>query len=72
MSIALEATTLGPSHIPIAERSLLLWSFWKGGNPLDLKAGYLLSSRDDLGYMELSLSSCAELGAPLDLGLCSR
>ena len=64
--------TQGPSHIPISERSLLLRCLWKGGIPLESKPGYQPSSRDDLGYKELSLTSCAKLGAPLDLKLCSR
>ena len=62
----------GPSHIPIAERSLLLRCLWKVGIPLESKPGNQLLSRDDLGYMELSLSCCAELGVPLDLGWCTR
>ena len=63
--------TQGPSLIPIAERSLLLRCLWKGGIPFESKPGYQLSSREDFGYMELSLTCSAELGAPLDLGLCS-
>ena len=62
----------GPSHIPIAERSLLLWCLWKVGIPLVSKPGNHLSPRDSFGYMELSLSCCAELGVPLDLGRFSR
>ena len=61
----------GPSHIPIAERSLLLRCVWKVGIALELKPGNQLSSPDDLGYMELFSSCCAELGVPLDLGRCS-
>ena len=68
----LRQQTQGLSHIPIAERSLLLRCLWKVGLPLESKAGNQLSSRDDLGYMELSLSCCAELGVPLDLERCSR
>ena len=68
----LRQQTQGPSHIPTAERSLLLRWLWKVGLPLGLKAGNQLSSRDDLGYTELSSSCCAELGVPLDLGRCSR
>ena len=64
--------TQGPSHIPIAERSLLLRCLWKGGIPLESKPGYRLSSRDDMCCTELSSSCCAELGVPLDLGRCSR
>ena len=62
----------GLSHIPVAERRLLLRGLWKVGIPLELKPGNQLSSRDDLEYMELSWSSCAEFGVPLDLGRCSR
>ena len=68
----LRQQTQGPSHIPIAERCLLLRCLWKVGIPLELSPGNQLSSRDCLGYMELSLSCCAELGVPLDLGRCSR
>ena len=62
----------GPSHIPIAERRLLLRCLWKAGIPLELKTGNQLSSRDDLGYRELSSSFCAEIGVPLDFGLFLR
>ena len=68
----LRQQTQGPSPIPIAERSLLLRSLWKGGIPLESKLGNQLSSRDDLGFREFSSSCCAELGLPLDLGRCSR
>ena len=61
----------GPSHIPIAERSLILRWFWKIGILLESKPGNQLSSQDDLRYMELFSSCCAELGVPLDLGWCS-
>ena len=43
----------GPSHIPIAEKSLLLRCLWKVGIPLELKPGNQLSSEVDLGYTEL-------------------
>ena len=72
MSIPIEQQTQGSSHITIAERSLLLRCLWKVGIPLESKPGKQLSSRDDLGYTELSLSCCAELGVPLDLGRCSQ
>ena len=62
----LRQQTQGPSHIPIAERSLLLKCLWEVGIPLESKPGNQLSSRDDLGYMELFLHCCAELGVPLD------
>ena len=67
MSIPLEAAKQDPSHIPIAEKSLPLRCLWKVGIPLELKPGNQLSSKDELGYTELSSSCCAELGAPLDL-----
>ena len=53
----LRQETQGPSHIPIAEGSLLLRFLWKVGLPLHSKSGNQLSSRDDMGCMELSLSS---------------
>ena len=61
----------GPSHIHIAERRLLLRCLWKVGIHLKSKPGNQLSSRDDLRFTELSLSCCAELGIPLDMGCCS-
>ena len=61
----------GISHIPIAERSLLLRCMWKVGIALESKPGNQLSSGDDLGYTELFSSCCVELGVPLDLGWCS-
>ena len=62
----------GPSHISIAERSLHLRCLWKVGIPLESKPGDQLSSRDDLGYTELTSSCCAELDVPTDLRRCSR
>ena len=56
-----------PSHIPIAEGSLLLRCLWKLGITLHLKPGNQLSCRDALGCMEVSSSFCAEIGAPVDL-----
>ena len=58
----------GPSHIPIAERILFLTCLLKVGIPLESKPGNQLSSPDGLRFTELSLSFCAELGVPLDLG----
>ena len=55
-----------PSHIPIAEGSLLLRCLWKVGLPLQSKPGNQLSSRDDMGSMELSYSCCAEIGVPIN------
>ena len=45
--------TQDPSHIPIADGSLLLRCDWKIGIPLEMKQGNRPSSQDDLGYMEL-------------------
>ena len=59
--------TQGPSHIPIAEGRLLLRCLGKVGLLLQQNPGNLLSSRDDMASMELSSSSCAETGVPLDL-----
>ena len=62
----------GPSHITIAEGSLLLRSFWEGGLPLYQNPGNQLSSRDDMGCMELSLSSSAEISVPIDVRRLSQ
>ena len=72
MSIPLEAAKQDPSHIPIAERSLLLRCLLKVSIPLELKPENQLSSLDELGYTKLSSSCCAELGVLLDLGRSSR
>ena len=63
----LRQQTRGPAHIPIAEGILLLRGLWKVRLPLQLKQANQLSSRYDLGFMELSLSCCAEIGGPLCL-----
>ena len=68
----LRKQTQGPSDILIAEGSLLLRCLWKVGIPLQSKPGNQLSSRDDLGYTELSSSCCAEIGVPLDLRRVSQ
>ena len=60
------------SHIPIAEGSLLLRCLWKVGIPLQSKPENQLSSRGDVGCMELSLSCSAEIGVPLDLKRLSQ
>ena len=60
----------GPSHVPTADRSLMLRCLFKVGIPLEFKPGNQLSSRDDLGYPELSSSCCAGLGVPPDLARC--
>ena len=68
----LKQQTQGPSHIPIAEGSLLLRCLWKVGLRLQSKPGNQLSSRDHMGCTELSSTCCAELGVPLDLGRHSQ
>ena len=68
----LRQQTQGPSHIPIAERRLLLRCLWKVGLPMESKPGNKLSSRDDLGFREVFSSCCAELEVPLDLRRCPR
>ena len=45
--------TLGPTHIRIAERILLLRCLWKVGIPLVLKADNQLSFREVLGCTEI-------------------
>ena len=72
MSIPLRQQNQGPSHIPIAEGRLLLRCLWKVGIPLQSKPGNQLSSRDDMGCTELSLSYCAEIGVPLDFRRVSQ
>ena len=59
--------TQSASHIPIAEGKLFLRCFWKVGLALQSKTGNQLSSRDDMGFTELSSSYCTEIDAPLDL-----
>ena len=68
----LRQQTQGPSHIPIAEGSVLLRCLWKVGITLQLKPGNQLSSQDNLGYTELSSSCCAETGVPLYLRRVSQ
>ena len=63
----LRQKTQGPSHIPIAERKLILRCLWKIGLPLLLKSENQLSSQDDMGCTELSSSCCTEIDVPLDL-----
>ena len=55
-----------PTHIPIAEESLLLRCLWKVGLLLQSKPGNQISPRDNMGCTELSSSCCAEIGVPLD------
>ena len=68
----LRQQTQDPSHIPIAEGSLFLRCMWKVGISLQSKPQNQLSSRDDIWYMKLSLSCCAETGVPLDLRWVSQ
>ena len=68
----LRQKTQGPFHITIAEGSLLLRCFWKVGVPVQWNPGSQLSSQDDMGCMESSSSSCAEIGAPKDLRRVSQ
>ena len=68
----LRQQTQGPSHIYIAEGSLLLRCLWKVDITLQLKPGDQLSSRDDMGCTALSSSCCAEIGVPLDLRWVSQ
>ena len=63
----LRQQTQGPSHIPIAEGTLLLTCLWKVGQPLQWNPGNQLTFQDYMGCMELSSSSCAEIGVPIDL-----
>ena len=62
----------GHSHIPITEGRLLLRCLWKVCLPVQLNPGNQLSSRDDMGCMELSSSSCAAIGVTIDLRRVSQ
>ena len=64
--------TQGPSHIPIGEGRLLLRCLWNVGLPLQENPGNQLCSQDDMVCMELSSSSCAEIGVPIDLRRVSQ
>ena len=68
----LRQQTQGPSHITIAEARLLLRCLWKVGLSVQQNSGNQLSSRDVMGCMELSSSSCAEIGVPIDLRRASQ
>ena len=68
----LRQQTQGPSHIPIAEARLPLRCLWKVGLPVQKNPGTQLTSPEDMGYMELSLSSFAEIGVPIDLRRVSQ
>ena len=54
----LRQQTQGPSHILIAEGSLLLRCLWKVGLPLQSKQGNQLSSQEDMWCMELRELLC--------------
>ena len=58
--------TQGPSHIPIAEGRLLLRCLFKVGLPFQQNPGNQLSSSDNMECIELSSSSCAEIGVPIN------
>ena len=68
----LRQKTQGPSHIPILQGRLLLRCLWKVGLPVPLNPWSQLSSRDDLGCMEISSSSCAEFPVPINLRRVSQ
>ena len=61
---------LGPTHIPIAERILLLSCLGKVDISLVSKPDNQLSFQDVVGSTELSSSCCAVFCVPLDLGRC--
>ena len=63
----LRQQTQGPSHKPIAEGRLLLRCLWNVGLPVQYNPGNQLLFRDDMGCMDLSSSSWAEIGVPIDL-----
>ena len=52
--------------------SLNFRCLWKVGLPLQSKPGTQLSSQDDLGCTEISLSCCAEISVALDLRWVSQ
>ena len=62
----LRQQTQGPSHLPVAEGSLPLWSLRKVGLTLLSKPGNQLISLEEFGCTELSPSCCVEIGDPLD------
>ena len=72
VSIPLEAANSGALSIPISEGRLFLRCLWKVGIPLQWNPGNQLSSQDDMGCMELSSSSCADNGVPIDLRRVSQ
>ena len=68
----LRQQTQGPSHKPIAEGRLLLRCLWNVGLPVQYNPGNQLSFRDDMVCMDLSSSSCSEIGVPIDLRRVSQ
>ena len=56
-----------PSHIPIADGSLLLRYLWKVDIPPQLKLGNQGSFQDDVGCKGLYSYYCAEISVPLYL-----
>ena len=72
MSIPLRQQIQGPSHIPIAEGSLLLRCLWNVVLTLQSKTGNQLSFQDNMGSRELSSSCCVEIRGPLDLRQVSQ
>ena len=62
----LRQKTQGPPHIPIGEGRLLFRSLIKDGITVQNNPGNQLSSQNDMGCMELSYSSCAEIGVPIN------
>ena len=68
----LRQQTQAPSHIPIAEGRLVLRFLWKVFLPVQQNLGNQLSSRDEIGCMEISSSSSAEIGVLIDLRRVSQ
>ena len=68
----LRQETQGPSHINIAEGKLHLRCWWKVGSNLQSKTGNQLSSWDDMGCMELSLSCCTDINIHIALRRVSQ
>ena len=71
-ALHLRQQSQGPSHKRIVEGRLLFRCLWKVGLPVQWNPGTQLSSRDDMRCLELSSSSCAEIGIPIDLSRVSQ
>ena len=56
----------GPSHIPIAEGRLHFRCLFKVDLTVQYNPGNQLSSRDDMGCIELCSSSFVEIGVPIN------